>query len=500
MSARALIVSAPRSGSGKTTRDSVGLLRALSAAGRARCGRPRRDRTISIPRFHAAATGAAGPQSRQLGDAAGELLDGLVAEAARAPTGARRGRHGPVRRRARRAGPKGRGRRSRARATACRCCWCSTSPASRRPPRRSPTASPPMIRRCGSPASCSTGSPASATACCRGGDRGDRRAGRRRDAARRDDVAARAPSRPGAGRRACRPRRRGSTGSPTRWSARRPRRDPRRSPRRPIAAAARRHGAAAARQPHRARRDAAFTFIYPHVLAGWRRAGAEIVAVLAARRRAAARTTATPAGCRAAIPSCMPARSRRRAASATGCGASPRPGRSMASAAATWCSARRWRMPTATRHAWPACSATSPASPSAGCTSATARRGSSPMRRSAEAGEIVRGHEFHYSSLVEAGGDAPLVGALRRPGAVDRPGRRPARPRHRHVFPRHRHPLRVKAPLPQSGALSQNRHLVGLQVPLPSLSRLLTTRPIPISADLCSRRGVIRSARRKEKD
>ena len=35
-------------------------------------------------------------------------------------------------------------------------------------------------------------------------------------------------------------------------------------------------------------RDAAFSFIYPHLLHGWRAAGAEIVSILAARRRAAA--------------------------------------------------------------------------------------------------------------------------------------------------------------------------------------------------------------------
>ncbi len=37
-----------------------------------------------------------------------------------------------------------------------------------------------------------------------------------------------------------------------------------------------------------AARDAAFTFLYPHLLSGWRRAGAEIAVLLPARRRAAA--------------------------------------------------------------------------------------------------------------------------------------------------------------------------------------------------------------------
>ena len=93
------------------------------------------------------------------------LLDALAGAGGRRCRHRRhRKRHGPVRRHS------GRRRAAPARppiwrgSTACRCCWCSTSPASRRRRPPSPRALPPTIRRCASPASCSTGSAASAIA------------------------------------------------------------------------------------------------------------------------------------------------------------------------------------------------------------------------------------------------------------------------------------------------------------------------------------------------
>ena len=109
-------------------------------------------------------------------------------------------------------------------------------------------------------------------------------------------------------------------------------------------------------------------------------------------------TIATPAGCPAAIPSCMAPRWRRRRGSAPGWRASRRRGRCMASAAATWCSAPGWWMRTGARHAM--------AGLLGHATSFAARRlhlgyrearllADGPLGR---AGARLRGHEFHYAT------------------------------------------------------------------------------------------------------
>ena len=87
--------------------------------------------------------------------------------------------------------------------------------------------------------------------------------------------------------------------------------------------------------------DDAFRFAYPLVLAGWRRTGAELTFF----RRLPARLPTLPPTrfiCRAVIRSCGRARCRRQTGSSPAC--APRPAaasRFMASAAATWCSAKR---------------------------------------------------------------------------------------------------------------------------------------------------------------
>ena len=57
------------------------------------------------------------------------------------------------------------------------------------------------------------------------------------------------------------------------------------------------------------------------------------------------------------------------------------------------------------------------------------------------AGETIRGHEFHYAQMIEAGDDEPLADIVGRPGPAARRVRRPARQRHRHLLPRHRQGL-----------------------------------------------------------
>ena len=70
--------------------------------------------------------------------------------------------------------------------------------------------------------------------------------------------------------------------------------------------------------------DEAFSFVYPHLLESWRVAGAEILpfSPLTEKPRTRPRTSS---GCRAAIPSCMRAGWRRRAAFTRACAPMPRP-------------------------------------------------------------------------------------------------------------------------------------------------------------------------------
>ena len=145
-------------------------------------------------------------------------------------------------------------------------------------------------------------------------------------------------------------------------------------------------GAAAAGAAHRAGAGRGFQ-LRLSACARWLAAGRRRDrAVLAARRRGAAGRIATPAGCPAAIPSFTPARLAAADSFRAGLRASPRRGRCMASAAATWCSARAWRTPTAsaTRMAGLLGHATSFAKPQAASRlspGAAARRRSARRRR-----------------------------------------------------------------------------------------------------------------------
>ncbi len=154
--------------------------------------------------------------------------------------------------------------------------------------------------------------------------------------------------------------------------------------------------------------DAAFSFTYEHMLAGWRRAGAEILTFSPLADEAPPKD-ATPAGCRAAIPSCM----------AHG---SPVPPAS----APAWSPSRRTRpvhgecggymvlgrtledvdhktheMLALLKH----------------CTSFARRKLNLGYRQASllatsplgPAGARLRGHEFHYATVTERGDDAPLV-------------------------------------------------------------------------------------------
>ncbi len=419
MTAARGFIGAPRSGAGKTTVT-------LGAAARARaprpCGarRPSPAPTISIPPStprRPAAT-SVNLDSWAMPPA---LLDALAARggARRRPARDRR-RDGPVRRHPGRSRAARRGRRSRRALSACRCCWCSTCPASRRSAaavarglRRA------TIRRCGSPASCSTASAASATAAGRP-TRSQALGMPVLGAIPRDAVArsARAPSRPRAGRASMRISPPTSTGSAD-LAERHLDLDAIIDAGRAARAGGQRDAAAPLPPPGQRialAQDAAFTFVYPHVLAGWRRAGAEIVPF------SPLADEAPPDHCDVCwlpggYPELHAGRARGGGAlSRRACALRRDDGRCMASAAATWCSAKGWRTPTASATRWPGCSGTRPASPSASCISATAQARLVADTPLGPAGRAVRGHEFHYASLVDCRRRRAARRARRRPG------------------------------------------------------------------------------------
>ena len=334
-------IAAPRSGSGKTTL-TLGLMRAFGERGLDVVG-AKSGRTISIPPFTPRRPGATGSIStagrcrrrsslaspraparaaiscsakRSMG-----LFDGVPAEP---------GRSGASADVAATLGCAG---------AACR----STSPARRNRRRRSSRAAPPTIRASRSPASCSTASAARGI----GGWRAkrSRRSAFPSSARCRASTTWRCPNAISASSRRWRRTisTRGSIASPTSsprmsiWTALR-------ALARPLRARRTRRAPAALPPPGQRiaiARDAAFSFLYPHMLSGWRDARRRNPLLFAARRRGAARRTAISAGCPAAIPNCTPGGSPAPRVSSTGLRRFARRRRCMANAAATWCSAPR---------------------------------------------------------------------------------------------------------------------------------------------------------------
>jgi hypothetical protein len=159
VSARGLIVSAPRSSSGKTT-VTLGLLVALARRGTAvRAAKSGPD--YIDPAFHAAATGAKGINLDSWAMLP-SLIDALIAEAAQSAEvlvieGAM-GLFGGASRVARAPPP------TSPDVWVCPCFWCSTCRASLNRPPRWPPALPPFIHPSTSRAWCSTGSAANGIA------------------------------------------------------------------------------------------------------------------------------------------------------------------------------------------------------------------------------------------------------------------------------------------------------------------------------------------------
>ena len=407
------IVAAPRSGAGKTT-VTLGLIAAFAPPRRGGAHRQVRPR-LHRPRVPRRRIRPAGHQPRQLGHAARPARHARSRTQAARP-GWRallvrsRKRHGPVRRRRRPARPRRRRRRPRravraAGAAGARRLRPGAVGRRRRARLRDCTTRRCHRRRGAQPGRQRAPPRGAAAAMAR-----HRPAGARRHAARRRARPARTPSRPGAGRRArrrcaahARPARR------RRRAASRPRRHPRRrSPLRPLRRAD-------ARRPHRrrpasasrSRADAAFSFIYPHLLAGWRAAGAEILPF------SPLADEPPPDDCDACwlpggYPELHAARSPPPRDFRDGLRALRRDAPGARRVRRLHGARRRPRStPTAVATPWPACSATPPASPSAGCISATASASSCADTARAPAG--VRGHEFHYATLTDPGADAPLA-------------------------------------------------------------------------------------------
>ena len=191
------------------------------------------------------------------------------------------------------------------------------------------------------------------------------RSGRRRDPASRLAAPAcrirlaRAPSRPGPGMREPR------SGAPYRRARRAGRRNPRSRPGgrtgpRPVDGPRKRRRTARHAEPGVSIRRASESRLpttrrSPSSIRMWRRVGGAGAPRSSASRRSTTsrrRRTATAAGFRGDIPSCMPAESRPPAGFCAASLTSPSVTRCMASAAATWCWAGRWRTPTARSIEW----------------------------------------------------------------------------------------------------------------------------------------------------
>ena len=270
-----LLIAAPRSGSGKTTL-TLGLMRALRRRGVEVAGREIRA-GLYRPRLPSGGARPRQPQSRFLGDGRGPARGARGSGFGQAPsfcwpkprwacsTASRRRPGAP-------APPP-----TSPPLSACRSCWRSTRRGRRNRQARWPRAAPrfdPRIRIAGVVLN-KIGSPRHLRL-ARRGRRGGGPQGRRRLAQAGRCRAARASSRPRPGQ----PRRRSSRRGSRRWRiSSRPMSISTpcwRSPRLLALSAAPRAALAPPGQKIAIARDAAFSFLYPHVLAGWRGQGAEI--------------------------------------------------------------------------------------------------------------------------------------------------------------------------------------------------------------------------------
>ena len=347
MSAKGLIIGAPRSGSGKTS-VTIGLLRAFARRGIAVAAQ-NPGRTTSTPA--STPRPPAGPASISTpGRCTRRCSPASPERRRRRRSRHRRKRDGPVRRHPSRQGPLGLGGRPRAALSPAGRCWCSTSPASRR---RQPRVAKgfatydPDVRIAGVVL--------------------NRVASERHRRLAADAIEAIGLPVVGAIMRdptLSLPERHLGLVQASEHAAleefiermadvmeKSLDLDAILSLAAPFAAGRRQHGprAAAARPAHRARRGCRLHL--PLSACRGRMAARRARSWCRSRRwpTSRRRTIATPAGCRAAIPSCTPAGSRPRETSAPAWSVSPRRGPSTASAAASWCSARRWKMPTARR-------------------------------------------------------------------------------------------------------------------------------------------------------
>ena len=167
-------------------------------------------------------------------------------------------------------------------------------------------------------------------------------------------------------------------------------------------------------------RDAAFSFLYPTSSTAGAPPGRSFVSSRPSPT-SHPRRTAMPAGCPAATRSFTPARSPRRRPSSTGCGPSRETGPCMASAAATWCWGRGSSTPRGPVTPWPACSASRRAMRKRrlhlGYRDAVMRHDGAL----GPAGTRLRGHEFHYASVLDLGGDEAFAEATDAYGAAPAP-------------------------------------------------------------------------------
>ena len=154
--------------------------------------------------------------------------------------------------------------------------------------------------------------------------------------------------------------------------------------------------------------DQAFSFVYPHLLAAWRKAGAEIIpfSPLADEAPPERADSCWLPGGYPELHADNLAASRR---FPRDCGASPKRGQCTANAAATWCSAQGIEDAAGKRH---------PMTGLLGHTTSFAKRKLHLGYRTArllsdsvlgQRGATLRGHEFHYASLTSTGNDAPFA-------------------------------------------------------------------------------------------